>query len=84
MTLHVSHTHVFCMHQLCGFPSPCTGHVVYRLLTHMLNTIQAIADELRSQITTLQADLEGAREEIAAWKEHEAKITSQFQVCLGC
>ena len=46
--------------------------------------IQAIASDLRSQITTLQAALERAREEIAASKEHEAILTSQFQVCLCC
>ena len=45
----------------------------------MLITIQATASDLRSQITTLQAALKG---EIAARKEHEAKLTSQFQVCL--
>ena len=46
--------------------------------------IQASTNELKSQITTLQAALEEAREEIAAMKEHEAKQTSQFQVCLCC
>ena len=48
----------------------------------MLITIQATASDLRSQITTLQAALERARVEIAAMKEHEAKQTSQLQVCL--
>ena len=62
----------------------CIHHVyiyvfVYSLLTWMLITIQATTSELRSQITTLQAALKG---EIAARKEHEAKLTSQFQVCL--
>ena len=52
------------------------------LLTCMLITIQATASDHRSQITTLQAALVGAREEIAARKEHEAILTSQFQVCL--
>ena len=47
----------------------------------MLITIQATAIDLRSQITTLQAALEG---EIAARKEHEVKLASQFQVCLCC
>ena len=47
----------------------------------MLITVQATANELRSQITTLQAALEG---EIAARKEHEVKMSSQFQVCLCC
>ena len=45
----------------------------------MLITIQATASNLRSQITTLQAALEGAREEIAARKEHEAILTSRFR-----
>ena len=44
--------------------------------------IQATTNELKSQITTLQAALEEAGVEIAAMKEHEAKQTSQFQVCL--
>ena len=48
----------------------------------MLITIQATASDLRSQITTLQAALARARVEIAAMKEHEAKQTSQLQVCL--
>ena len=46
--------------------------------------IQATTNELKSQITTLQAALEEAGEEIAAMKEHEAKQTTQFQVCLRC
>ena len=44
--------------------------------------IQATTNELKSQITTLQAALDEAGVEIAAMKEHEAKQTSQFQVCL--
>ena len=72
------------MHQLCGFPSPCISHVLYRLLTCMLNTIQAIINELQSQITTLQAALERAREKTVGWKEQAAKLTSEFQVCLYC
>ena len=43
-------------------------------------SVQVTANELRSQITSLQAALEVAREEIAARSEHEAKLTSQFQV----
>ena len=46
--------------------------------------IQATTNELKSQITTLQAALDEAGVEIAAMKEHEAKQTSQFQVCLCC
>ena len=42
--------------------------------------IQATINELRSQITSLQAALAEATEEIAARTEHEAKLTSQFQV----
>ena len=57
---------------------------VYSLLTSMLNTIQATASDLRGQITTLQAALEGARNEVAARKEHEVELASQFQVCLCC
>ena len=44
--------------------------------------IQASTNELKSQITTLQTALDEAGEEIAAMKEHEEKLTSQFQVCL--
>ena len=55
-----------------------------RASLHAYFPIQATANELRSQITTLQAALEGARGEIAARKEHEAILTSQFQVCLCC
>ena len=46
--------------------------------------MQATASELISQISTLQAALEGARKEIAAGKVHEGKMTSQFQVCKVC
>ena len=46
--------------------------------------IQATTNDLKSQITTLQAALEEAREENAARKEHEEKRTSQYQVCLCC
>ena len=51
---------------------------------HAYVPIQATTSELRSQITTLEAGLRGARVEIAARKEHEAKLTSQLQVCLCC
>ena len=44
--------------------------------------IQATTSDLRSQITTLQAALEEAKEENAARKEHETILTSQFQVRL--
>ena len=50
----------------------------------MLITVQATVSDLRSQITTLEAALEGARKNNAAWKEHGAKLVSQFQVCFGC
>ena len=59
-------------------------HNLYSLLTCMLITIQTTTSDLRSQNTTLQAALEGAREEIAARKEHEVELTSQLQVCLRC
>ena len=59
--------------------TPCK--YIYIYLTCMLITVQATASDLGSQITTLQAALEG---EIAARKEHEVKLTSQFQVCLCC
>ena len=51
---------------------------------HVLIFIQATAIELRGQITTLQAALERARQENATRKVHEAKLTSQLQVCLCC
>ena len=50
----------------------------------MFITIQATTSDHRSQITTLQAALEGARKENAARKEHEAKLICQFQVCFCC
>ena len=51
---------------------------------HAYVPIQATTSELRSQITTLEADLRGTWMESAAMKEQEAKLTSQFQVCLCC
>ena len=51
---------------------------------HAYFPIQTTTSELKSQITTLEAGLREAREEIAARKEHEAKLTAQFQVCLCC
>ena len=50
----------------------------------MLITVQATVSDLRSQVKTLQAALEEAREENAARKEHDAKLRSQFQVCFCC
>ena len=43
-------------------------------------SIQTKADGLREQITALQLALQEAREENSARTEHEAKLTSQFQV----
>ena len=60
------------------------SYSIYSLFTYLLISIQATNNELRSQITALQTTLEAAREEIAARKAHEAKLTSQFQVCLHC
>ena len=84
-------THVLDMPQMYTFRSSCTTvytmyvciytYLYTVLLTCMFITIQATASDLRSQITTLQVALEG---EIAARKEYEAKLTSQFQVCLYC
>ena len=56
--------------------------ILYSLLSCMYNTFQATAIELRDLNIKLQTALEGARKEIAARKEHEAKLTSQLQVCL--
>ena len=76
------------MPQVYSFPSSCTTvcTMYVRIYTYLytvclctclLITIQATASDLRSQISTLQA-------EIAARKEHEVEMTSQFQVCLCC
>ena len=51
---------------------------------HVYFPIQATTSKLKSQITILEAGLRGTREKRAAMKEHEAKLTSQFQVCLCC
>ena len=56
--------------------------VQFACFSACLLLIQATTNELKSQITTLQAALDEAGVEIAAMKEHEAKQTSQFQVCL--
>ena len=42
--------------------------------------LQATAEGLRSQNSNLQTALAEAREENGARTEHEAKLTSQFQV----
>ena len=47
-------------------------------------SIQATANELRSEITALRIALEAASEVNSAGKVHEAKVASQFQVCLRC
>ena len=51
---------------------------------HAYFPIQATTSKLRSQITTLEASLRGARVDSAARKEHEVKLPFQFQVCLCC
>ena len=45
-------------------------------------SIQAKAEGLSSQNSSLQVALQEAREEIVARIEHEVKLTSQFQVSL--
>ena len=52
------------------------------MLISISNSIQASANDLRIQNTTLQAALERARKENVVRIEQEAKLTTQFQVCL--
>ena len=63
----------------------CILHVFNHCYFYCINkrpiiSVQVTTNELRSRITSLQAALERAREETAARTEHEAKLTSQFQV----
>ena len=62
----------------------CMVCIQFACFSACLLLIQATTNELKSQITTLQTALEEAGKEIAAMKEHEAKQTFQFQVCLNC
>ena len=60
----------------------CMVCVQFACFSACLLLIQATTNELKRQITTLQTALDEAGVEIAAMKEHAAKQTSQFQVCL--
>ena len=63
---------ILCVHAVFGISS--------FFYFHCFNRMQASTDVLKSQITSLEAALAAAREEIASRTEHEAKLMSQFQV----
>ena len=66
---------------ICVQPLQLWYQVLYSPF-HYIHFSQAIAQGLRSQITTLHTALAEAREESAARIQHEVKLTSDFQVGL--
>lgn len=52
----------------------------YSIVNYFVDSFEVTTNALRSQIVTLETSLAAAAQEIAAKRQHEAIVTSQFQV----
>ena len=67
---------------LCSTTAAMVHGTIFPILYTYVHFSQATAQGLRSQNATLDAALAEAREESAARIQHEARLTSHFQVGL--